>query len=185
METEKKKAGQQLRNRCKGRAFDRAWGSYSSAFQEYFMALPMKERTLWINTHVKKVPGARALQNDTMKMFELQEKMRKQKAKEEEIGTDGCIQEEAECRMGGRDKLEKAIRRGLLWNPQRNHKAKCSLHIPEDKRGTLPTSTTQKKGEGGKNKVFLCHVSVFVIFLSKKASLEVLFSLERYSFTAP
>ena len=103
-----------LRDRCKGRAFDRAWSSYSSAFQEYFLALSQAERTKYINTNIKKVEGKRVFENEVMKAFDIVERVRKLKLREDEVGTEGCIQEEAECRVGGRDKLEKAVKRGLL-----------------------------------------------------------------------
>ena len=107
--------GKILRDRCKGRAFDRAWHTYSTAFQEYFMALDRSQKSQFINANMRKVPHQRALVNNCMKAFEVSEKIKKQKLKSDEVGTSGVIQEEAETRMGGRDRLEKAVKRGLQW----------------------------------------------------------------------
>ena len=102
----------ELRNRCKGRCFDRAWSTYSEAFQQYFSSLGREAQTKFINANIHKT-SARCLENRVMEAFSWQEKIRKRKLKETEIGSDGVIQEEAETRVGGRERLERAIKRGL------------------------------------------------------------------------
>ena len=54
-----------------------------------------------------------------MKAFDVVERVRRMKLRQDAVGTYGCIQEEAECRVGGRDKLEKATKRGLLQETYR------------------------------------------------------------------
>ena len=96
-----------LRNRCKSRAFDRAWTSYTQAFRDYFDSLSRDEKTLIINRDVVK-KGTR-LENNCMQAWEAREKVTKEKEKVAEVGQHGLILEEAQQRLGGADKLQAAI----------------------------------------------------------------------------
>ena len=108
-EKTKKKAA--LRNRCKSRAFDKAWSTYSEAFRTWFEGLGRSEQTKIINGDMKLVNGE--IQNHVMESFHARESVKKEKGKLVELGQTGLIQEEAEQRLGGASKLEAAVARGL------------------------------------------------------------------------
>ena len=123
-------AKRQLRHRCKGRCFDRAWSSYTDAFKQYWETLGRDAQKKLINANIHET-SARCLENKIMQAFEWQETVRRRKLKESEVGSDGVIQEEAETRLGGRDRLERAILRGLhTWEFMLTLQPRGPLPIP-------------------------------------------------------
>ena len=102
-----------LRDRVKTRHFDAAWDEYSQAFKDYFLSLKRAGRTAYINQNIQKT-GPKSFDNNVMSQFVWMEKVKKTKQREQEVASEGCIQEIAECKLGGRDRLEKAVKRGFL-----------------------------------------------------------------------
>ena len=100
-----------LRDRCKKRAFDQAWDTYTKAFQDYYKGLGRDGRTKVVNGYMAKVGGR--IENHVMQSWTAKEKVEKEKLKMAEIGQQGLILEEAEQRLGGPDKLHAALARGL------------------------------------------------------------------------
>ena len=94
----------------KARHFAQGWDGYSKAFQEYWSSLSRKQKTSYINSNIEKV--GKTYENFIMHTFTWMEKAKREKAREQEMASEGCIQEVAETRLGGRSQLEKAINRG-------------------------------------------------------------------------
>ena len=102
----------QLRDRCKQRAFEKAWDTYSAAFKSYYEQLDRAGKTAVVNDGMVKV-SARKFDNKCEQLFHWQESCKRQRTSEAEVGSEACIQEIAETRMGGPERLQQAISRGL------------------------------------------------------------------------
>ena len=101
------------RDRCKGRAFDRLWSGYSDEFKKYFRNLQRSDQTAFIHDAVSMGENGR-LNVQTMEKFKMIEAVEKAKAKESLIASESCIQEVAELKCGGVERLKAAIARGAV-----------------------------------------------------------------------
>ena len=106
----------QLRDRCKQRNFDKQWESYTDAFKTYFASLSRDSKTALINQGITK--NGKTLQNHIMQSFEAMEEVKRKKQRQNELGHQGYILEQAEAILGGGQKLREAVSRG--WGIGKN-----------------------------------------------------------------
>ena len=102
-----------LRSRTKQRNFDKAWSTYTAAFQTYYNNLSRDQKTEFVNNSIV-YSGKRRLENRVMINWEAAEHLKRSKERDMEYGTSGCIQEQAETLLGGPARLHAAVARGLL-----------------------------------------------------------------------
>ena len=104
--------GKLVRNQCKSRAFNRLYSGLSDEFKQWFSGLGQKEKTTVINDGFEK--QGRKLISRVEENYRLQEKVTRTRGKKNAWQGRGVIQEVAETKLGGLDKLRQAVKRGAV-----------------------------------------------------------------------
>ena len=102
------------RDRCKKKAFDRLWASYSQEFRDWFEKASLADQTRAINDGIGRTPGKRGLTNNVMQQWAIKEEVETKKAKEGAWKSQSVILEVAQQMCGGEDKLRAAVARGAI-----------------------------------------------------------------------
>ena len=93
-----------VRNRSKGRAFDKLYSSFSDEFKKHFEALPRHEQTPIINNGFEKVGGR--LMSRVMDNFTMSETVQHNRERKNVVLGKALIKEKAEVKLGGASKFQ-------------------------------------------------------------------------------
>ena len=102
------------RNRCKKKAFDKMWQSYSKEFQDHFdNNMSRHEQTDFVNQAMSLDSRGR-YKNGVMARYKMLEEIETARTKQSQWSSDGCILEVAAAKCGGIDALRAAVSRGAV-----------------------------------------------------------------------
>ena len=105
-------AGAPIRDQSKTRAFNRLYANFSDDFKKWYSGLGRDDRTDVIKAGFHK--QGRRLVSRVEENYRLQEKVSRSRGKSNAWKGRGCIQEVAETKLGGIEKLRNAVRRGAV-----------------------------------------------------------------------
>ena len=84
----------ELMSRSKKRVFDKMWETYTSAFKMYYKSLGQKAKTRLVNSSIVMHDGRYV--SEVVERYQMEERLKRSRERENTLGTEGVIQEVAE-----------------------------------------------------------------------------------------